>query len=499
MGCSAAKDDVEGKPSVQNNSGAWPDVETLSLRQLRRCVGCKVERAEERAISLKQLKGVANSISYYCARKLWKAAGGEKLTFDKVDVYELVEQLVRPATKYRKCSYVELVAAGTQKPSWFASVYWGTLVNEIVRCLDQHCKDRCLESGGRDLYWLHVSAEKFWTRAENEFEGVSTFPHQSILSMAKGTVVVVDKAAQIFNRVWCLSEMLASVQRCDLQRERPFLFDVYTCQEGMRRAVGLTTGIAACDTDMSAKLTRERQFPLQLLERAMEVNVQRAQARSEEERRCILNSLLNEYSSFEAQPLERLYAKLNGRISQAFAQLAWSIAFEAHTWSPMKMEVFSKPLRMSGADRVAISLAGSPRPFRNAMLLLARALPTSVRIFELNLDGFDPKQAADSLKWTLECLEYLRHFSLHFSGLNPTRSMSERAGERFCEALANTKLNKALRSLSLYADDSCVGVAAADSLTRRALTLPRCGVTHCCAFFVLSWRAAALLMCFLVG
>ena len=70
--------------------------------------------------------------------------------------------------------------------------------------------------------------------------GKTTF-HRA-LSLAQGTVAVLDKEGIIFSRIWCCYEAHVS-----LTSSRPgYLFDVYTCI-GNGKAVGLTDGMAVCD------------------------------------------------------------------------------------------------------------------------------------------------------------------------------------------------------------------------------------------------------------
>ena len=89
--------------------------------------GCTVEETAHRAITLRQLREVAWQIVERCEAEKWEGDlrlpdGSFKrvrLTPMTVNLYHLNELFIKPMTLDRKCSYVELVASGPQKPDWF--------------------------------------------------------------------------------------------------------------------------------------------------------------------------------------------------------------------------------------------------------------------------------------------------------------------------------------------------------------------------------------------
>eukprot|EP00657_Telonema_sp_P-1_P007576 TRINITY_DN27583_c0_g1_i1.p1 TRINITY_DN27583_c0_g1~~TRINITY_DN27583_c0_g1_i1.p1 ORF type:complete len:128 (+),score=18.15 TRINITY_DN27583_c0_g1_i1:198-581(+) len=64
-------------------------------------------------------------------------------------MYHICNHVVKPLTADDKCSWVEMVAQGTQKPMWFVSHAWSTRLQQTIEMLNWHgevhsdriCKD----------------------------------------------------------------------------------------------------------------------------------------------------------------------------------------------------------------------------------------------------------------------------------------------------------------------------------------------------------------------
>ena len=119
--------------------------------------GCEIEKTEERAISLVQLEAVEANVERRCEKEKWKggrpdgtdAEGKPKwktvaLTPETVNLYDADKYLIKPVTVARRCSLVEVLAAGPQPPDWFVSHFWGEPIKEFVACIKRHSADRLL-------------------------------------------------------------------------------------------------------------------------------------------------------------------------------------------------------------------------------------------------------------------------------------------------------------------------------------------------------------------
>ena len=118
-----------------------------------------IEKTELRGITLPQLEQLDDFIEMHADEHGvlhgWLDRKGQPLHKDRINLYDVVKYVVKPATKEHKCSYVELVApAGTssQRPKWFVSHWWGEPVKDFIKALKNHAEVRGLAS--TDAYWV---------------------------------------------------------------------------------------------------------------------------------------------------------------------------------------------------------------------------------------------------------------------------------------------------------------------------------------------------------
>ena len=70
--------------------------------------------------------------------------------------YHICDKVVKPLTKRDLCSWVELVATGSQLPIWFISHAWAAAFQETLEMLDWHATVHNLPSSTG--YWLCTMA-----------------------------------------------------------------------------------------------------------------------------------------------------------------------------------------------------------------------------------------------------------------------------------------------------------------------------------------------------
>ena len=91
---------------------------------------------------LPQLRALQAHIERRCRAEKWVGSDERPLHSESVNLFDALAYVIKPATRTRKCSYVELVADGPQPPDWFVSHCWGGAVSEMLCCLEQHARDR---------------------------------------------------------------------------------------------------------------------------------------------------------------------------------------------------------------------------------------------------------------------------------------------------------------------------------------------------------------------
>ena len=118
-----------------------------------------IEKTEFRGITLPQLEQLDDFIDRHADEHGvlhgWLDREGQPLHKNRINLYDVVKYVVKPATKEHKCSYVELVApagSSSQKPKWFVSHWWGEPVKDFIKALKNHATVRGLKK--TDAYWV---------------------------------------------------------------------------------------------------------------------------------------------------------------------------------------------------------------------------------------------------------------------------------------------------------------------------------------------------------
>jgi hypothetical protein len=297
------------------------------LDRLRTGKGCELPDASTRAITLRQLKQVyLEQVVDRCRSEGWigrrRDARGEwtyvKLTAESVNLYDAQVYIIEPATAPRGCSCVELLAEDAQNPDWVVSSPWGLPLHSLIQCLECHARDVGL--GDEACYWIAAFSNNQHELSEAACGIPTTDPSDTLVGKAmarsQGMLSIVDEAGMCFERLWCDYEAFLAVDVPPPTANWPasFRYGVYTAlahqytpPEGsgypeLRMAVGLLDGLA-CDPgsptlaeeSLSAKLRRERAFPMYLLDKGVAGAARRvelAQVMRPEDRARILNTLV---------------------------------------------------------------------------------------------------------------------------------------------------------------------------------------------------------------
>eukprot|EP00965_Chrysotila_dentata_P151940 5020401-Pleurochrysis_carterae.AAC.3 len=100
--------------------------------------GCWIDREELRGVTLHQLEILWQYIESHCVANKWRRESlngdGSKLSVrlqpQTVNMHDVLELVIKPATSKSKSSLVELFAFGQQPPTWFVSHWWGEPVRD---------------------------------------------------------------------------------------------------------------------------------------------------------------------------------------------------------------------------------------------------------------------------------------------------------------------------------------------------------------------------------
>jgi len=323
------------------------------------------------------------------------------LTPDTVNLYHACDRIIKPATADLKCSFVELVAAGPQQPAWFVSHWFGEPVLDFVRCLTQHASDRGLAGG--TPYWVCAYANNQWELDSAVTADPSESSFRKAMALSEGTLSIVDRKAVVYSRVWCVFEIHTAVVTFAGEGRSKYLFDIYTAIDVTHRlpstdenvfdvveceAVGITTGFTQLDSargghlNLTRKAFREKAFPTDLTCEALQVDVKRAKASMEADRRGILNFIagladLGAAPHDEHETYERLNAELRGK----FAAGSWRSALERGE----EMRSYEVALRNSRLQDLTFSFRQCGQLTDDALGALAGSLPEELQSLSLGL------------------------------------------------------------------------------------------------------------------
>eukprot|EP00930_Biecheleria_cincta_P013440 TRINITY_DN11974_c0_g1_i1.p1 TRINITY_DN11974_c0_g1~~TRINITY_DN11974_c0_g1_i1.p1 ORF type:complete len:685 (-),score=89.45 TRINITY_DN11974_c0_g1_i1:144-2147(-) len=308
--------------------------------------GCEIPDPVDRGITLEQLRAVLAHARRRCEAEGWIMGGrnrGQLVQTDSVNLYDLCAYTIVPATKERCCSLVELVADEPQLTLWLVSHWWGEPVLDFITCLSQHAEDHVLSSTDSP-YWVCAYANNQHRLHECISDDPAKTVFKVVMDRADGVVSIVDKHAVCFSRVWCCYEIFDALEGGNYAKSSKYC--IYTAAEHMqgmlsrngqgagvkskRLAVGITSGLAPCDYDPGEKTARERHFPIKLIDKAMQVRVQDAQASIEGDRIHILNTICGaENLDGEPPSSHPRYRALDDKLGGYFAHCALRNAIEA--------------------------------------------------------------------------------------------------------------------------------------------------------------------------
>ena len=233
---------------------------------------CLLHQAEHRGIMLQQLRELVH----------------ETCTVDTMTWYDFVKYHVKPATDQEPTkSYVELKAPkGTraQTPKWFISFWFGMPVKDSLACLEEHARVRQL-SAEDAVYWISVFAFPQQDVGQVAPDGMDS-DFIKTMRECDGVLVLIDRDAAIWTRMWCAFEQATVVSD---KVGKKLLLDFATVHRG--KAQLLTQGLAYKTEARQMKAARERGFPLELMEHGYTIEITKAEATYEEDKRHILNSI----------------------------------------------------------------------------------------------------------------------------------------------------------------------------------------------------------------
>ena len=178
----------------------WPDAPS------------KIPRAPDRAITVYQLRSLRIFLQRLCKTGQLKQ-DAQTIHWYILNMYHISDLVLRPVIMHlhtkRKCdgppklSWVELVATGSQPPTILMSHSWSGYFRDFMEVVDKLVSDRGYHH--RVAIWVCTFANSQF--GENFGAKLEASPFYCAISMAEGTVLVVDRDAGSLSRIWCSLEI----------------------------------------------------------------------------------------------------------------------------------------------------------------------------------------------------------------------------------------------------------------------------------------------------
>lgn len=321
---------------------------------------CDIAATEHRAITLEHLRTLLRFAQEHCQdwrdTRTWSPV--EPCT---VNLYQLADWCIRPATVRSKCSMAELFVTTTSPPSWYLSHWWGEPLQDFYACVEVHTKIRQLPPTA--TYWVCAHANRQWELNEELTKDPSQSSFYKAMVESQGILLLLDKDGTPFKRIWCAYEAYVGLVRSERdQGQGRLLFDIATSKDS--RAFLVTDGPTAAEDSCSIltmagfqeaiaahggdpqkqlpeealaaaekqcigghfKTLREMAFPDEVMQLGFSVEVEKAAATSEDDRRHILNKIAGRSAEALDEPIVEAceaYKAVGHRIGGLMARTMW--------------------------------------------------------------------------------------------------------------------------------------------------------------------------------
>jgi len=364
-----------------------------------------VERPEERAITFEQMQRVVRFAKDHCHR--WRdplsseesRTSGMRINMDFMNIFHLHHWLVKPASKAKACSMVELLTSQKQTPSWCIIHWWGERVCDFMKSVECQVNVRSLPHSA--CFWVAAFAIRPHLAADDSVDPVRTRFVRAMAASQSRVLLMLDAKkdqngpAMPLNRLWCIYELASCADEPNLT------LDIVTVQNGksalLMKGFNDEEQVLESRTPGSgfrAKSERERAFSLEVVEMSLDVKIQTSQAADPGDRARLLNCLA--HRGLDLPPLEDhdSYVRANKRVSALLSLSFWRRVIAAagneqvstRLQNRMTDAIRNDAWRSSMDVCMAFCVANGPE---EKLALLMKSFPPHLRELRLDLSGLD--------------------------------------------------------------------------------------------------------------
>mmetsp|Transcript_122874 Transcript_122874/g.238989 ORF Transcript_122874/g.238989 Transcript_122874/m.238989 type:complete len:877 (+) Transcript_122874:42-2672(+) len=254
------------------------------------------------------------------------------ITLGNVNLYHINDLFVVPLTTEAGCSFVELIANGPQDPDWFISHWWGCPFMESLSMLKFHAKAHHLPQDAN--YWMCTFANNQHHLEDLDEKDLMQTPFaRAIMSdTCQGTIMLMNETAEPFKRTWCTLEIFISKKK---QKAAHYKFEIAAIiQAGDQKEVNehqrekiIPRSYALLMDDGNGNLEDHVEFegawfPGQIARLGVKVDISKADASNEEDKRSILRFISGANPNEELPAQHYKYDAVNHAIHSVFGPRA---------------------------------------------------------------------------------------------------------------------------------------------------------------------------------
>lgn len=286
-------------------------------------------------------------------------------------------------------SYKELISATPTPPTWYTCHWWGEAIFDFVRCCSEHAKKRCLETPN-DTYWVCGYAIRQHEINTDVTDDPEDSAFRRAMNVAGGLLLVLDKDATPFDRIWCDYELFKTVVA-----EPPKLLDIVT----MRGKPRLLSQSAFPGEFQAEKSSREQKFPLSLLTRGIQVKLQNGNSTMEEDKTNILRSMGKDLATgtFNKETLNINVEFANRSLRSYLALAVWpqavrqnivrNFSCESADGSVCTLSLPEVVAQDTARTHLELSLGSMEAVVDRELASIAQGLPPNLKFLELSFEG----------------------------------------------------------------------------------------------------------------
>lgn len=250
-------------------------------------------------------------------------------------------------------SYMERISEGPQPATIYCSHFWGDAVLNLINCCRMHAKHHsyALESA---YYWVCAFANRQHELGLDMGKDPGDSSFVKAMLNADGLILLLDKNAHPFSRIWCCFEIYSKVvgdlesklrsmghargekyfdiASIDDNGEPQFLFNELPSSLKLYKA----PFDKKSPVDLKSKMEGEERFPLRVLCKGLTTCLEKGNATERIDKVRILNSMRHHKQlddetvlHLPEKELQRLYSHANNALHGIFALAAWVPALKA--------------------------------------------------------------------------------------------------------------------------------------------------------------------------